>query len=436
MLVKVDAITVSERQRKSFNKELIIELAESIHSKGLLHPIVICEQRTQGTIIPRLVAGERRLRAVKLLHSENKTFFHNGEAVLHGCIPFTRIEDSDELKIRETELEENLRRVDLSWQERVNALDELHTLRCAQNPAQTPKDTAKEIMEPAGIGLQGALNRVHRAVLIADNMDDPNVMKAKDETQAYNYLLRNMENELLSELAKRNLSSIRTHTIIHGDAVGEMGKLQKKFGLVVVDPPYGIGADTFGNAANNAHTYSDTEDAALELAENILFHAFQVTLDNAHLYMFCDIDHFKTLKHIAAKAGWKPWRTPIVWHKTLSSAHAPAHEYGFRRNFELIMFCTKGSKPFSQVYSDVISCDQEQNKVHAAQKPADLYATLIKRSLAEGGDVLDPCAGSGTIFKGAELAGCRGTGIELEEKFYNHCLVAIDQLKANPLEEF
>lgn len=58
MKVRIDEIVVGERHRKDMGD--IAKLAESIRTVGLLHPIVITPDK-------RLIAGERRLAAAKLL---------------------------------------------------------------------------------------------------------------------------------------------------------------------------------------------------------------------------------------------------------------------------------------------------------------------------------------------------------------------------------
>ena len=52
-LVHIDKLIVEERQRKYFAPDRIIELANSIHTHGLLHPIV-CVRTSKGM---KLVAG-------------------------------------------------------------------------------------------------------------------------------------------------------------------------------------------------------------------------------------------------------------------------------------------------------------------------------------------------------------------------------------------
>jgi len=58
MRVRIDEIMVGERHRKDMGD--IAKLAESIKTVGLLHPVVVTSDK-------RLIAGERRIEAVKLL---------------------------------------------------------------------------------------------------------------------------------------------------------------------------------------------------------------------------------------------------------------------------------------------------------------------------------------------------------------------------------
>lgn len=122
MKVSIASINVGERRRE--DKGNIEELASSIKKYGLLHPIVIDEDG-------HLVAGERRLLACKSLGWSEVEVQSLGEL--------------SETELREIELEENLRRKDLTAYERSRTLvqyvetvkeaakQELRTL-CVRNP--------------------------------------------------------------------------------------------------------------------------------------------------------------------------------------------------------------------------------------------------------------------------------------------------------------
>ncbi len=92
--------------RKSFDEESLSELAESIKKDGLLQPIVVTED-IDGYI---LIAGERRFRASKL--AKLKTI----RAI---------VLNSDEQKMRQFALIENIQREDLNSIELADAYNEL-----------------------------------------------------------------------------------------------------------------------------------------------------------------------------------------------------------------------------------------------------------------------------------------------------------------------
>ena len=92
--------------RKSFNEESLQELAESIKNDGLLQPIVVTED-IDGYI---LIAGERRFRASKLAKMKEIRAI---------------VLNSDEHKMRQFALIENIQREELNSVELAEAYNEL-----------------------------------------------------------------------------------------------------------------------------------------------------------------------------------------------------------------------------------------------------------------------------------------------------------------------
>jgi len=435
--IEVGKILLGPRQRKVIDKGKVETLATSISEKGLFHAVVCIEV---GGVLT-LVAGERRLRAVRYLAEKGNVYFHDNFIVPQGEVPYVLINsDLDEIQRREAELEENLIRVDLSWQEKVSALDELHELRVARDPKHTAKDTARELAALSegqhGSSLKQSQREVSQARLVAGHLDSPDVAHAKSLRQAHAIVSKRIEAELTNVLAERGATKPTVHTLILGDFPHIMVKLPPNaFTCIIADPPYGIEAHKFGDAAKLTHIYEDDVTEAFKLAMDIFTIGHLVTKDNAHLYMFCDIDHFVHLRDIGQDNGWDVWRTPIIWHKLSSQAHAPSGTRGFRRSYELILFATKGVKPFSQVYADVIDAAQPRDKDVAAQKPTELYETLLSRSCLPGDKVLDPCCGSGTIFKAAEHLQLKAWGVERDEGTYEIAQLTLSSLEEGEEEE-
>lgn len=95
--IDVTAIKANPNQpRKIFDEEKLNDLSESIKEHGLLQPIIVTENEDSTYT---LVAGERRLRAHKLANIEKI------KAI---------IIDTDEFKLRELALIENIQRDDLN----------------------------------------------------------------------------------------------------------------------------------------------------------------------------------------------------------------------------------------------------------------------------------------------------------------------------------
>jgi DNA modification methylase len=410
----LDKIKVEDRQRKVFVPKPIEDLAESIATKGLLHPIVL-NPNDDDTYT--LVAGERRLRAIQQLHEVGAQFQCNGTLIQPDHAPFILVTDLDEVGRKEAELEENILREDLTWQERNDAIAELHRLRERENPEQSRGDTARELAERTDIPRPTAYRAVQNAMILDNFKEDEEVQRARTESEAVKIATRKLEEEFRA--ATHHPTPKRgSYACIQGDCREILGTLKPGMHhAIIADPPYGMGADEFGDAAQNKHHYQDDTAYALDIAEAIFSEGHRVTREHAALLMFCDIDVFPTLKRLAETHGWAPWRTPIVWSKG-AMGHAPDPNRGPKRTHELILYARKGDMRVKAAFSDVITVPPEKERYHAAQKPVALYKYLLSQFLYESDHVLDPCCGAGTIFYAAEELKLRALGIEENERFF------------------
>ena len=429
-IVPVESIIVPEnRQRKAVNAASLSLLADSIADKGLLHPIV-CFYDDNSDSEYTLVAGFRRLSAVKQLRTSSRIYSCDGQVVHPENIPVILVTDLSDIQLREAELEENILREDLTWQERTAAVAELHELRLARDPKHTLLATATEISGKERANT-GELSKVSRAVIIAQHLDDPDVAAARNENEAFSIVARKTERLFREKLATQYERPKSPHTLIRGDLVTEIAKLPwGSVDCIIADPPYGIDADSFGDAARLPHDYADKRDTTRFLYKSIAGAARLVCKSEAHMFLFCDVNLFTWLRdEIAVFDAWHVQRTPLVWCKG-SGGHLLSGAYGFRRTYELILFATKGGKKLTQLANDVINIPAERDKEHAAEKPVGLYAYLMSLSCNPGDTVLDPCCGSGTIFVAAHERNCAATGIEIDEKYH-----ATAQMKLHWIEE-
>lgn len=439
-LIGIDLILVPEsRQRKEFSPQKLRELEESILSVGLLHPIVVrpgVPEAEGEARFPRLVAGERRLRTIQSMAERKVEFFCNGELVPLGLCPVTFTTDLDEIELKEAELDENIKRVDLTWQERAAALNELMTLRRTQNPEVTRREVATEVADATDRSTAAAETEILRAEMVSRMMHEPKVAAARSMKEAYNIASKLVEADFHAALFEATGESSSEHTLLQGDCSSIMQNLTPgTFDCIITDPPYGMGADTFGNAGP-AHTYKDEKASALMIADNIFFEGAKLCKPEAHLYMFCDIGAFFQLCENAKACGWTVWRTPFIWDKGGASGHNPIPTQGIRRSYELILYAYRGDRPGIQFMSDVLrDIPPVTDGTHAAEKPAELYRRLLSRSCRPGESVLDPCCGTGPIFEAANALRLKATGIDLDETFVKLSRARMDKSLTPKVEE-
>ena len=443
-VIDTNAIKIPDnRIRRDFDKEKIHQLAtsiagsnrEGIPAKGLLHPIVLA---LNGELEYELVAGERRLRAMMMLHKQGKKFTCEGQEIPKDTVPFTLLGDLDPIARREAELEENTIRADLSWQEQSQAVAELHKLREGQHgkfDRSTGKgwrmqDTAEEVTGRS----TGSTQTVRDAIALSEHLDDEEVAKAKTAKEAMKVLKNKHIAFLTEELAKQigNEPQAKELDFRNEDMCEAILKIpDSSYDCIVTDPPYGIDAQDFGSQTDKGHQYDDDLTTFIKLIGVLATEGYRVLKDQAHMYVFCDFKQVSYISDVLLKEGFTVWPRPIIWDKGVGML--PVKDLGPRYTYECILYANKGKRPVTAIYNDVIRIPSVDGKtsIHAAQKPVDLFANLIKRCCNPGDTVLDPFAGSGTIFEAARATQCVATGFELSESMYNAAMVRLSHGQEN-----
>jgi site-specific DNA-methyltransferase (adenine-specific) len=424
-LILATKLVIGEnRQRREFDAKKIQELADSILSKGLLHPPVVRYDAPSDTF--RLVAGERRCRAIQLIAQQDVVIFCDDRPCSPGFIPVTLLGDLDELALREAELEENTIRADLSWTERSRALADLDALRREQASLSGEVHNLRTLAaEVHGREVEGGqITAISEALIVAKHLDDPEIAAAKTQKDALKILTKRAEAQKRETLAGIFDMSKTAHTARQGDAFELMKELPDgHFDCILTDPPYGVNADAFGGQAATEHSYKDNEELGARCARLLAREGFRVTKAKAHLYMFLDFKFFSAFRLEFSLAGWTVWPSPFIWYK--SNGMLPRPEYGPRRTYECILFASKGDRKVLRVANDVLAYANVSEKDHGAQKPIDLFSDLLSRSCYPGEQVLDPFMGSGTIFPAASKDRLIATGFELNPEYYNLALTRL-----------
>lgn len=454
------------RQRKEFDPVKMLEMQESIEFSAarpnaqLQHAPVL--RRRDGQLL--LVAGETRLKVIGDIFALGGSFLHNGKLYTAdaGIIPYTDLGELSETEAFEAELDENIRRKDLTWQEKADATRKLHELRGMQAaesaqkavaqaeasganpaapqapiaPAHTVADTAQEIHGRSDGYYQDA---VRKQLIVAKHLDNPVIANAKSVDEAFKLLRKQETAAKNAELARVVGASFTTddHTLLNVNCLDFMRKVadgpeDQKFDVILTDPPYGMGADQFGDAGGKLtgveHRYDDSYESWLGLMREWAPLSFAVAKAQAHAYVFCDFDNFHKLKEFMLAAGWYVFRTPLIVHK-LGSGRVPLPDRGPRRQYEIILYAIKGNKPVTHIYPDVIAVDGDKNTSHGAQKPVALYQNLLQRSVKPGDRVFDAFGGTGPLLPAAHTYKCAATVTELNPEYFGLCLRRVEEIK-------
>lgn len=424
-----DLIIPEERQRRDFPEAHIAELMDSFQRVGLLNPIVVRDGDT-------LVTGECRTRAMDLLALMGVSVFCNGEIIAPGKLPVTDMQELDEIGYMEAELDENLCRLDLSFQEKAVAIAKLSELRTRQNGGVVNRvATAQELVTRGLVeSVGGASALLTQSVLIANNLSNPAVAKAKNANEAMKIIRRQEDakrNELLA-LDVGTKSESELYQVYNADCIEWLRAADpKQFDCILIDPPYGMGADQFGDAAGKLsgidHKYDDSKESFTTLMRDVMPLLKEVGKDEHHLYVFCDIDNFHWLRALAQDCGYWVFRTPLINIKR-EGGRVPWPENGPRRCYEICLYAVAGKKAITGIYRDIFESTLETTNIgHGAQKPVEAYVDLLKRSTKPGDKVLDCFAGSGTIIEAARQLKLKAVAVEREAQYYGLCLQRLNK---------
>jgi DNA modification methylase len=442
------------RQRSGRDPEKQQELHDSIDGKRLLHAIVV--EEVDG--VPWLIAGEGRLTVIKDIFALGGYFWYDGVKYTDK-IPTVEAGELDELEREELELDENIRREDLSWQDRADAHTRLHSLRqkqAAKAPHEARKsdngspgnegillpkthtiaDTAKEVFGRSEGGYQDI---IRKELIVAQHLNDPAVAKAKDLKTAFKIV---KQKEADQRHAAHALSvgatfSSKDHEVYNADCLQWMAEesagapRKGMFDIILTDPLYGMGADEFSDGGGKMiaieHNYKDDYETWKEVMSKWCKLAFDITKPQAHAYVFCDFDRFHELKGYMQVAGWYVHRTPIIVHK-LDATRVPLPNRGPRRCWEMCLYAIKGDMEVTAIYADVIPCRGDENMGHGAQKPVELFHNLLMRSARPGMRVLDTFGGTGTLLPAAHQLKLKATVVEMDKASYGKCLARLKLL--------
>jgi len=409
MLIDPNTIIVGERTRKDMGN--LQALADSIVEVGLLHPPVV----TSGL---QLVAGERRLAAIKLLgweECEVRVASNLTEAVdflkaerdentcRKGLAPGEAVVIAGRIRtILEPEAEarkaEGQKAGGESRQE--SLVQTLH--QAPSEPAKKEDKKEKKTRDKAGesVGMSGETLRKAEYVVAAAKRDPETfgqyavqMDKSGKVDRAYKAVKQIEQAEARAEQAK---SIEADPALILGDFRTAGGVIaDNSADLIFTDPPY--------------------NEKAVELYRDLSAFAARVLKPGGVCLAYSGHAHLPEVMQALASSLTYGW-TCAIRH---TGGELRFRNLNIRNAWKpVLMFYKPPLDLWWDWFSDMTTGGMEKDS-HEWQQAESEAAHFIKALCPVGGICVDPFAGSGTSLVAAKKLGLRYIGFEIEEDAYN-----------------
>lgn len=404
--INPDDVRVEKRERQDFGD--MDSLVASVKEHGILTPITVDSSM-------KLLAGERRLKAAKMLMLET--------------IPALVRPAGEILTDLEIELAENIHRKDFTWQERVRLEKRLYDL----------KQSVRGAADIAGV----SKSHLQRHLSLAEAMEHiPELATYSNEVDAWKRLNRIQEGMVIEELKKRAVSAAETaeldDEIPTARAPGEKISIEQytvrahnnykvgnfldevkglleakvtKFDFAEVDPPYGI--DLSKQRMTNTEVMQDVIEGYAEIPaseyadflKEATQRVYEILAANAFCIWWFGPTHFATTLRCLTDAGFQISPIPAIWYKG-DQGQTQAPNVNLANCYEMFWVCRKGSPVIAKPgRSNVFQFTgvSGQSKSHHTERPVELIKEILETFTVPLHRVIVPFLGSGNTLRAAYM---------------------------------
>jgi hypothetical protein len=401
--VPIDRIVVPDRIRKDYRD--LDGLQGSISRLILLGPIVTTRDNV-------LVAGGRRFYACKALG--------------HTSIDCHFIDDVDEFTLKEIELEENIKRKELSWQEERRWVAEYHNLQRTRDPEWDQGHTAKRI----GVVQTWVSDRliVHTEI----ERGNTELLDIPVFSTALGVATRNRQRRKHAPLRGFD-SGEKPERIICADFCEWATKTYDgpKFNFLHCDFPFGIDTDKRqqGDAVAVHSGYDDSPKTYRHLLKVLCANLDNFCAESAHIMFWFSMHNYcETLEFFRKNSDFEIDPFPLIWTKSDNKGLNPDPDRGPRRIYETCLFGSRGDLPIRRSVSNAFAAPTDRSADHLTPKPEPVLRNFFRMFVDENTVMLDPTCGSGNALLAAKsLNAAHVQGIEINEEFVERANLALEK---------
>lgn len=386
--IPIDSIFVEREKRQRRTLANIDELAASINRLGLIHPIVVTRDHI-------LKAGERRLSACKQIGWTH--------------ISAQYVDELDEIELQLLEFEENVARVDLTWQERNSFIAKYYELYKNLHPDASDTEVAKRL------NIDQSTISKHLTVAA-----DPSVKDSDTWSTAARRAVANKERAAAQSSIHTMIESSYTQPILnesfHDWAPSYRGP---KFNVIHVDFPYGIHSNESAQSAVGAlGGYTDDLNTYLSLIKTLAINLDNFCALHAHMiFWFSPNLYTLTWENLKLLDGFVFDDTPLIWGKG-SMGIAPDVVRRPRRVYESAFFGWRGSAQTIALRANMVVDQPSVRRLHPHEKSQAALTHFLSMIVNEHSAVFDPTAGSGSALRAAKtLKASHILGLEINKEF-------------------
>ncbi len=462
--IKIADVIIGERLRQDTPavKAKVEEIARSIKELGPLQPVVIDEKN-------QLIDGGCRIQAYQFLGVDE--------------VPYVRrfkVTDSKRIAL---EVEANLRRSDLTWQEKVMAIGKVHYMKeaeAAESNEEWGQRATGSLLNVNVASVNNAL-QVYKLLLAKDNeiasadslKDAMLILVERKRNKAIQYRMATtgeapkvVEEQIrpitfaLGNAKTNPISAPIAATVVdqksdpikaskhidlskilfNTDCVAWMHAAPKdSVDVIVTDIPYGVDLDNMEDISN-IDMMRDTHnvEANVELMPKFIEAAYHILRPNSYLLFFYALQHHEKLRDWGTASGFKVQDWPLMWLKPHSCKNN-APQCNWTKSFEPVMVMKKGSPVLNtrmtKCHLEVDGMPDKKQQSNPFAKPLEFLSQMIFKPLGlqPGAICLDPFAGEGSILSAAVLHGLQPIGLELDEMRFPALVSRMQRLYKNVL---